>query len=428
MRRSMLCIVLSLCLFMFSACSSDTSSASVSETSESILTSEAISTSETEETKPAETTSATVEEEAEITEITSETMAEISEVTADTTEITTETQGISSAESVSETVSAEIVTNETTNEVTVSSETTASETTVTTSAQTTEESTVSITTAKVTETKKPKAEVVIPEVKTPLASGASVAESDKAEIDFSCADEGYISAVYTGKSERAKLRVRCGDVQYDHDLAADGTREFFPLMGNGSYSVKVYELVTGKSYGEAVSAEFEVKIKSSTEMYLYPNKYSDFDSKSESVKKAAELCAGIDNKVEKIAAIFGYVTENITYDKKLAATVTSGYIPDPDRTLEKGKGICFDYASLMVAMLRSQSIPTRLVIGYAEPDIYHAWNEIYTEETGWITPELFLKKKGYNIADATFYAGNSNKEKIADYIEDESNYSAIYRY
>ncbi|MDE5993245.1 MAG: transglutaminase domain-containing protein, partial [Oscillospiraceae bacterium] len=68
------------------------------------------------------------------------------------------------------------------------------------------------------------------------------------------------------------------------------------------------------------------------------------------------------------------------------------------------------------------------VIGYAEPNIYHAWNEVYTEETGWITPELFLKKKGYNLTDATFYASNSDKEKIAGYISDDKNYAAMYRY
>ncbi len=394
MRRNLLCMMLSFCLFILSACDSsppDTSAASADTTAEIIVTTvtEASSTA---------------------TELT----------TAETTTITTTASASSEASTTTEA--------STTSEVTESFSETASETTVAeTTASTTAETTVP-TTEKVTETEKPKAPVVIPEVKTPLASGKSVAESDKAEIDFSCADEGYISAVYTGKSERAKLRVKCGNLQYDHDLAADGTREFFPLMESGTYSVKVYELVTGKSYGEAVSADFDVKIKSSTGMYLYPNKYINFNSKSKCVEKAAELCAGTENDVEKIAEIFGYVAENITYDKKLAATVTSGYIPDPDKTLDKGTGICFDYASLMGAMLRSQSIPTRLVIGWAEPEIYHAWNEIYTDETGWITPELFLKKKGFNIADATFYAGNSNKEKIADYIEDESNYSAVYRY
>lgn len=400
MRRSLLCMILSFCLFILSACDSsppDTSAASADTTTEIIVTTVTGTSSAATELTTAETTTVT-------TTASASSEASTTTVTSITPEVT---------ESSSETAS----------------ETTVSETTVTetTTAATTAETTVPIT-EKVTETEKPKAPVVIPEVKTPLASGKSVAESDKAEIDFSCADEGYISAVYTGKSERAKLRVKCGNLQYDHDLAADGTREFFPLMESGTYSVKVYELVTGKSYGEAVSADFDVKIKSSTGMYLYPNKYINFNGKSECVKKAAELCAGVEDDVERIAEIFGYVAGNITYDKQLAATVKSGYIPDPDRTLGKGTGICFDYASLMGAMLRSQGIPTRLVIGWAEPEIYHAWNEIYTDETGWITPELFLKKKGFNIADATFYAGNSNKEKIADYIEDESNYSAVYRY
>lgn len=397
-------MILSFCVFMLSACNDGTSSASISEVSESTAASEA--SSEIAETETSET--------------------ELSEISSSATEQTTAST-VTEAETA-ETTSEPTVTEPPVSEESTTAETSAAETTVTeeTTTVTVTETTAVTTTEAVTE--KPKAEVVIPEVKIPLASGVSVASTDKAEIDFSCAEDGYISAVYTGKSERAKLRIKCGDLQYDHDLAADGTREFFPLMESGNYSVKVYELVTGKSYGEAASADFKVTIKSSTGMYLYPNKYIDFNSKSVCVKKAAELCAGAEDEVEKIAAIFGYVAGNITYDKQLAATVKSGYIPDPDSTLEKGTGICFDYASLMAAMLRSQGIPTRLVIGYAEPDIYHAWNEVYTEETGWITPELFLKKKGFNIADATFYAGNSDKEKIAGYIEDDSNYSALYRY
>ena len=396
MRRNLLCMMLSLCIFILTACS-DTSSASVETVTSTVTT--AVSETETETAETSISTESTV-----TTELTTLPVTETS------TEAPSETTESASAETVTETTV---------------SETSASETITETAPPPAESVT---TTEKITETEKPPAPVVIPEVKIPLADGTDVVETAKAEIDFSRADEGYISAVYTGKSERAKLRVKCGNLQYDHDLAADGSREFFPLMESGTYSVKIYELVTGKSYGEAASADFDANIVSSTEMYLYPNKYIDFDSKSDCVRKAAELCADAEDEVDRIAEIFGFVSENITYDKKLAATVTSGYIPDPDNTLEKRTGICFDYASLMAAMLRSQGIPTRLVIGYAVPDIYHAWNEIYTDETGWITPELFLKKKGFNIADATFYAGNSDKEKIADYIENDSNYSAMYRY
>ena len=105
-----------------------------------------------------------------------------------------------------------------------------------------------------------------------------------------------------------------------------------------------------------------------------------------------------------------------------------GYVPDPNKTYNIRTGICFDYASLMCAMLRSQSIPTRLVVGNASPDIYHAWNEVYTEETGWITPELLLKKSGYNIVDSTFYASSTNKSQIASYISNSGNYQALHYY
>ncbi len=146
------------------------------------------------------------------------------------------------------------------------------------------------------------------------------------------------------------------------------------------------------------------------------------------MKKAAEACAGKTDKIEKLAAIFKWVTDNITYDYTLAATVQNGYVPDPDSVLKKKSGICFDYASLFAAMARSQGIPTMHVICYAATDIYHAWNEVYTEETGWIAPELLLKNKGYNIVDSTFYASAQNKESISEYISDSSNYYSIYYY
>ncbi len=402
-RKILVCAVLSFCMAAFSSCGNDGDNRNSAQISSEI-------------------TVHTLSETSEI-QVTEEPMKTLPEETGEQ-----QTSGTAAETSADET--SEITESETTlTESSVQNET-ESETSTEISESVTESETVpqEITEISETATSEKKAEIVIPEIRVPLASGVNVISGENAEIDYSCADEGYISAVYTGKSTAAKLRIKCGDLQYDHDLAADGRTEFFPLMGSGSYTVKAYELVSGKSYAEAASGSFEAKIKSDTAMYLYPNKYSSFDSSSECVEKAAELCSGKTSEVEKIAAIFGYISENITYDKELAATVKSGYVPDPDKTLARGKGICFDYASLFTAMCRSQGIPSRLVTGYAEPNIYHAWNEVYTEETGWITPELFLKKKGYNIADATFYAGNKDKEKIAGYISDDSNYSAMYRY
>lgn len=407
---ALLCVV---CAVILSSCNGGENVSSASDTTVSV-------------TAISDTDNAVISESESLSETTSADSSETASVSVSVSDMA-ETE-VSATETVSDSAASD----------TDISETAASETTVSSTAPT-EFSSVSETNAPVAETAptpsetsettaaKP-VEVIIPDVKVPLANGTSVFSEEKAEIDYGNASDGYISVVYKGSSAQAKLRIANGSVQYDHDISADGTRDFIPLMGSGSYSVKVYEHVSGKNFAPILSGEFEVSIKNENDTYLYPNKYVNYGKNSECVKKAAEVCAGKSGDVEEIAAIFEYVSDNISYDKQLAATVQSGYVPNPDKTLAAGKGICFDYASLFAAMCRSRSIPARLVIGYADPNIYHAWNEVYTDETGWITPELFLKKKGYNIADATFYSSNSDKKKIADYISDDGNYSAIYRY
>lgn len=271
--------------------------------------------------------------------------------------------------------------------------------------------------------------VVIPDVRAPLSPGTETISEGPAVVDYSNSADGYISVCWADSGKRVKLRLTYGDKVYDHDVSGGGATEYFPIScGSGDYTVQLYEQTEGNKYRKALEQNINVKLKSDVSPFLYPNKYVDFSKKSECVRKAAELCAGKTDEIEKLAAIFQWITDSVTYDKQLAATVQSGYVPDPDRTLEKKTGICFDYASLMAAMTRSQDIPTRLVIGYAADNIYHAWNEVYTSETGWITPELLLSKRGYNITDATFYAGSSDKEKISAYISDSGNYSALYYY
>ncbi len=275
----------------------------------------------------------------------------------------------------------------------------------------------------------PKPDITEPTVRTVSSPKTNASITERGWVDWSNAAQGYISAAYTGSKSKAKLRLKCGDKTYDHDLTPDGKECYFPLScGSGTYTVILYEQIEGTKYTRAINAEFSAVISDEVGIFLYPNRYINFSLSSECVEKTSRLCAGKNGDIEKIAAVFGWITENITYDYALASSVKSGYVPNPDSVLSAKKGICFDYASLMAAMLRSQDIPTRLVIGYASPDIYHAWNEVYTTETGWIAPQLLLSIKGYNTVDATFYAGAENKSAIAEYISNSGNYSAIYYY
>lgn len=268
--------------------------------------------------------------------------------------------------------------------------------------------------------------VVIPDVRVPTSPGTQLITGTSGIIDCSNASLGYVSAKYTGSSSKLKFRVEANGQTENYDLTADGSTEYFPLtFGDGTYTLTVFEQLPGSDkYGFAAQGTAEVQLSSPLSPYLFPNRYVSYGQNSDCVYKAAELCAGKTEDIDKIAAIFSWVAENISYDYELSTTVKAGYTPDPDRTLSRRAGICFDYASLMAAMLRSQSIPTRLVIGNAYPDIYHAWNEVYTEQTGWITPELMFKNAGYNLADATFYSTSPDKAQIAAYISDSGNYTA----
>lgn len=285
--------------------------------------------------------------------------------------------------------------------------------------------TVTFSSAKTSSAEEKPVKVTVPQIATGNFTGAKTLENDIASVDISDAASGVVQVSYKGSCSNVKVRITMGDNVYDYGLSGSAV---YPLQsGSGEYNVKVLENISGKTYAIALDESFSAEV-SDFSPYLLPTQYISFSQSDNCVKKAAELCAGCDSDAEKIAAIFKYVTDNISYDKQLAASVKSGYIPDPDSTLAKGTGICFDYASLFAAMCRSQSIPTKLVMGYIQGNMYHAWNEVYTKETGWVTLDLFIEKNKWNLLDPTFYASADNKSDAVEYMSDKDGYSAVYYY
>ena len=105
--------------------------------------------------------------------------------------------------------------------------------------------------------------------------------------------------------------------------------------------------------------------------------------------------------------------------------MTKGYVPVPDDTMNSKRGICFDYASLAAAMLRSQGVPTKIIFGYVAPnDLYHAWNMFYTKEKGWITVSFEVRDNTWNRIDLTFSAGGAPDE----FVGDGSHYTDVFYY
>jgi transglutaminase-like putative cysteine protease len=153
----------------------------------------------------------------------------------------------------------------------------------------------------------------------------------------------------------------------------------------------------------------------------------DYENAPNTIAKAAELTAGKTDVLEKVQAVYDYVVDTLTYDRAKAATVKSGYLPDLDAVLAKKTGICFDYASLMTGMLRSQGVPCKLVVGYSGT-VYHAWINVYSEETGWVDGSIYFDGNAWQRMDPTFASSGKKSASIMKYIGNGSNYTAKYLY
>lgn len=120
-----------------------------------------------------------------------------------------------------------------------------------------------------------------------------------------------------------------------------------------------------------------------------------------------------DNLPRRIGDLALAITDNVNSPYEKAAAVQkylNGYKYNPDVKspsrlgdetdvflFQQKEGVCTDFASAMVVMLRSIGIPSRLVTGYAPGEFdestgtfiirgrdYHAWPEVYFPGYGWI--------------------------------------------
>ncbi len=264
----------------------------------------------------------------------------------------------------------------------------------------------------------------------PVASGVTVYENARAVIDASNIADGYVM-VKTLEEATARYKVVVtgpSGTAYYYDLDSAGDYEVYPLSdGNGTYQVQVCKNVTGTSYAISQSATLSVTLKDEFAPFLLPNQYVNYTAQSNTVAVAAQLVAGKETELEKIQAVYTYVVENLHYDQERAATVTSGYLPELDSVLAEGKGICFDYAALMTAMLRSQGVPCKLVVGYAG-SAYHAWINTYSDSEGWMDSVIYFDGTSWKLMDPTFASTSNSDASVMAYIGDGGNYTEKYLY
>ena len=261
----------------------------------------------------------------------------------------------------------------------------------------------------------------------PTASGETCYGDDSVSIDASNISDGYVMVRYTGHSEKAKAQITIPDgTVYTYTIKGSDYNTFPLTGGNGDYTLKVYEWVVDNSYALAFSQALSVSLNDEFKPFLYPNQYVWFTGDSQVVALGRELSDQSADDLDYVQNSYYYVIRNISYDNDKAENTPTDYVPDIDTILEEKKGICFDYASLMAALLRSQSIPTKLEVGYSG-EAYHAWISVYLTESGWVDNIIEFDGKDWVLMDPTLAANNSSKA-VAKYIGDGSKYTVKYSY
>jgi transglutaminase-like putative cysteine protease len=228
-------------------------------------------------------------------------------------------------------------------------------------------------------------------------------------------------------NKRIKVQVKHRSDTYTYNITPQNWAVLPLSEGNGQYKITIYRQVEDTKYSTIISETIDVGLKNDFSTFLYPNQYVDYSLAPKSVDKAYELTKFITDPLQKVAVIYDFVVDHLTYDKQEAATVQSGYLPILDEVLESGKGICFDYAALMTGMLRSQGIPCKLVVGYAGK-AYHAWINVWTKESGWIDGVIFFDGANWQRMDPTFASSSNRSDSIMEYIGDGTNYTEKYLY
>lgn len=149
------------------------------------------------------------------------------------------------------------------------------------------------------------------------------------------------------------------------------------------------------------------------ETYTADDLFIDSDN-PEIYNTAKSLIKNEIRPIEIARILYNFVIINLYYDFPRAEDKDYEFLYASE-ILERGKGVCSDYAILYTALLRSAGIPARLAAGipaYAilyekekEIDMGHAWVEIKLPGYGWIpidiTPEDDFMSANYYLDIAT---------------------------
>lgn len=147
--------------------------------------------------------------------------------------------------------------------------------------------------------------------------------------------------------------------------------------------------------------------------FLKPNSQVPVNGKLKAL--AQRITRGKVSDLEKVRAIYDYVIDELTYadDDPRVCGMGNSLL-----TLEFKKGICTDYHSLFISLVRSIKIPAKFEIGFPihsdkEEGImhgYHCWAKFYLRGEGWIPVDISEADKHPEKRD--YFFGHIDENRV----------------
>lgn len=117
--------------------------------------------------------------------------------------------------------------------------------------------------------------------------------------------------------------------------------------------------------------------------YLAPTEYAPF---SAALAELAATAEGEGGEAERAVQVMRDVRSLLVYERGATDVMTRA-----DAALALGRGVCQDFAHVMLAACRRAGIPSRYVSGYLHDPLWasetasHAWVDVLDAERGWVS-------------------------------------------
>ncbi len=181
---------------------------------------------------------------------------------------------------------------------------------------------------------------------------------------------------------------RCLSFSLETDPRGVRVHQFADHLGNTVGQLDVlepHEQLTVTATSEVLTAPYDDRDPlSPLELYdyLHPTEYAQLDTQIPIAPRAAGTSVA-----ERAHELMDAVAAALVYEKG----ATSVQTPAPE-VLTLGRGVCQDFAHVLIAACRLDGIPARYVSGYLHDDklasehgASHAWVDVWDDARGWVS-------------------------------------------